>query len=92
MGRQAIPGSSPHPFRHISALISKHIEQKPGADLRVVLVPVQYVAPQQQQQSGAVSPSSVTNLVLPSTLKIKMDGKNNKLRIYINERKKGSPF
>lgn len=92
VSRQAIQGSSTYSFGNISALISKHIEQKPGADLRVVLVPVQYVAPQQQQQSGAVSPSSVTNLVLPSTLKIKMDGKNNKLRIYINERKKGSPF
>ena len=92
VSRQAIQGSSTYSFGNISALISKHIEQKPGEDLRVVLVPVQYVAPQQQQQSGVVSPSSVTNLVLPSTLKIKMDGKNNKLRIYINERKEGSPF
>ena len=91
VSRQAIQGSSTYTFGNISALISKHIEKKPDEDLRVVVVPVQYVAPE-QQQSGAVSPSSVTNLVLPSTLKIKMDGKNNKLRVYINERKEGSPF
>ena len=91
VSRQAIRGSSTYTFGNISALISKHIEKKPDEDLRVVVVPVQYVAPE-QQQSGAVSPSSVTNLVLPSTLKIKMDGKNNKLRVYINERKEGSPF
>ena len=91
VSRQAIQGSSTYTFGNISALISKHIEKNPDEDLRVVVVPVQYVAPE-QQQSGAVSPSSVTNLVLPSTLKIKMDGKNNKLRVYINERKEGSPF
>ena len=91
VSRQAIQGSSTYTFGNISALISKHIEKKPDEDLRVVVVPVQYVAAE-QQQSGAVSPSSVTNLVLPSTLKIKMDGKNNKLRVYINERKEGSPF
>ena len=91
VSRQAIQGSSTYSFGNISALISKHIEKKPDEDLRIVVVPVQYVAAQ-QQQSGAVSPSSVTNLVLPSTLKIKMDGKNNKLRVYINERKEGSPF
>ena len=91
VSRQAIQGSSTYTFGNISALISKHIEKKPDEDLRVVVIPVQYVAPE-QQQSGAVSPSSVTNLVLPSTLKIKMDGKNNKLRVYINERKEGSPF
>lgn len=88
---QAVEGSSTFTFGNISAMISKHIETKPDEDLRVVLVPVQYVAAQ-TQQSSSISPSSVTNLVLPSNLKIKMDGKNNLLRVYINERKEGSPF
>lgn len=91
VSRQAVEGSSSFTFGNIAALISKHIETNPSEDLHVVVVPVQYT-PAKQQSNGTMTPTSVTNLALPSTLKIKMDGKNDLLRIYINERKKGSPF
>lgn len=89
---QAVSGSSTFSFGNISAMIAKHIEEQPDRDLRVVLVPVQYTATTQQSSYGSTAPSSVTNLVLPSALTIRMDGVNNRLRVYINERKEGSPF
>lgn len=90
ISERSVVGSHSYNFGNIASLIMKHIENNPTENLIVQLIPVERATT--QTQGGANVTSSISNLVLPSAIKILTTGDNQKLTATIIERKKGTPF
>lgn len=90
------PESKTYSFGNIVHLVKQHIKDNPNKDLKVTIVPI--LRAQESNSSSSYnyssnsSPIAISNLILPSAMKISTGDENNKLNIIITERKEGAPF
>lgn len=88
--------SKSYSFGNIVQLVKQHIKQHPDRDLKVAIIPILRAQESNDKNSynysSSATPIAISNLILPSAMKISTGEENNKLNIIITERKVGAPF
>ena len=92
VSEKSISSSLSYDFGNISSVILKHIEnsENKDKDLKLWVVPIDRTVGMTPQ--GTQGSSNISNLTLPSAMKIKSDQKNKTIKVFIIERKVGAPF
>lgn len=92
VSEKSISSSMSYDFGNISSVILKHIENKDNSnkDLKLWVVPIDRSVGMTPQ--GTQGSSSISNLTLPSAMRIRSDNKNKTIKVFIIERKVGAPF
>ena len=84
-------GSATYIFGNLAPLIRKQISEKPNEDLVLWVVPVDRTTVTNPNTNQPLS-SSISNLVLPTAIRLNFTGDKGKIRAIMTEHKKGSPF
>lgn len=85
-------GSTSYIFGNIASLINRHISANPDKDLVLRVIPVDRTTSSTSSSSSETVSTSISNLVLPSAVKLSFSGDKGKIKVIMTERKKGSPF
>lgn len=85
-------GSLIYDFGNITSVIIEHIKKHPDKDMTLWLIPVDRTQDNNDRSPTYRMTTSISNLVLPSALKISTDQKNREIRAIFTQRKKGKPF
>ncbi|MDO5036026.1 MAG: DUF4270 domain-containing protein [Porphyromonas sp.] len=85
-------GSLIYDFGNITSVILEHMEDHPDEDMTLWLIPVERTVDNNQQSPNYGSSTSISNLILPSALKISTQPKDLEIQAIFTERKIGAPF
>lgn len=90
--------SKTYSFGNIVQMIKQHIKAHPDRDLRVAIIPIlrsqdsSSSSSSSYNQSSSSTPISISNLILPSAMRISTEKENNELKFVITEKRAGAPF
>lgn len=91
LSTKSATGSATYIFGNLAPLVKRQIQEKPDEDLTLWVVPVDRTTVSAPGSNQTLS-GSISNLVLPTAIKLNFTGDKNKIRAIMTEHKKGKPF
>lgn len=91
LSTKSTTGSATYIFGNLAPLVKRQMSEQPDKDLVLWVIPVDRTTISSQTGGQSVS-SSISNLVLPTAIKLNFAGEKGKVRAIITEQKKGKPF
>lgn len=85
-------GSLVYDFGNITSVVIEHIKKHPDTDLVLWLIPVERTQNNERRSPAYGVTTSISNLILPSALKISTKPEDREIKAVFTQRKVGTPF